>query len=184
MKRKTAKEILAESFRELAETRPADRITVQDIAANCGYSPATFYRNYSDKYDLIAWEYARGTEKIMDRALTRDYPWKQTMLDWAHRFEQEKEYLANLFMHTGGHDAFIRYMTDINCSALKKHILAVSGSSNTDRRTDLYIRIYYLGTVNLSCEWILGMYDITPEELAEIFENSLPDHLKAVLLLK
>ena len=184
MKRKTAKEILAESFRELAQTRPADKITIQEIASNCGYSPATFYRNFSDKYDLIAWEYARGTEKIMARALSPDYPWKQTLLYGVSRFEQEKEYLTNLFLHTGGHDAFIRYMTDINCSALKKHILAVSGSSDTDSLTDLYIRIYCLGTVNLSCEWILGTYDITPEELAEIFENSLPEPLKTVLLRK
>ena len=48
MKRKTAKEILAESFRELAE----------EIADNCEYSPATFYRHFRDKYDLIAWDYA------------------------------------------------------------------------------------------------------------------------------
>lgn len=36
MKRKTAKEILVESFRELAEKKPADKITVQEIAANSG----------------------------------------------------------------------------------------------------------------------------------------------------
>ena len=55
MKRKTAKEILAESFRELAEKKSIDRITVKDIAQNCGYSSATFYRQFKDKYDLIAW---------------------------------------------------------------------------------------------------------------------------------
>ena len=41
MKRKTAKEILAESFRELAETVPIDKITIKDIVYNCDYSPAT-----------------------------------------------------------------------------------------------------------------------------------------------
>lgn len=44
MKRKTAGELLAESFRELAETKSIDLITVREIAGNCGYSPATFYR--------------------------------------------------------------------------------------------------------------------------------------------
>ena len=57
MKRKTAKELLAESFRELAQDRDIDKITVQDIAKNCGYSIATFYRQFRDKYDLIAWDY-------------------------------------------------------------------------------------------------------------------------------
>ena len=36
MKRKTAKEILAESFRELAENKPVDKITVPEITENCG----------------------------------------------------------------------------------------------------------------------------------------------------
>jgi len=54
MRRKTAKEILAESFRELAESKSVDKITVRDITQNCGYSAATFYRHFQDKYDLIA----------------------------------------------------------------------------------------------------------------------------------
>ena len=49
MKRKTAKEILAESFQELAAGK--------NITDNCGNSPATFYRQFKDKYDLIAWEF-------------------------------------------------------------------------------------------------------------------------------
>lgn len=65
MKRLTAKEILAESFRELAQKMPIDRITVRDITANCGYSQATFYRQYRDKYDLIAWSYTRDLEAIL-----------------------------------------------------------------------------------------------------------------------
>lgn len=46
MKRKTTKELLTESFRELAENKPIYKITVQEIVDNCGYSPATFYRHF------------------------------------------------------------------------------------------------------------------------------------------
>ena len=54
MRRKTTQELLAESFRELAQGRSIDRITIRQIVENCGYSPATFYRHFRDKYDLIA----------------------------------------------------------------------------------------------------------------------------------
>lgn len=67
MKRKTAKEILTESFREVAKTKPIDKITIQDIVDNCGYSPATFYRQFDDKYELIAWDYVTRTTAIMDK---------------------------------------------------------------------------------------------------------------------
>ena len=41
MQRKTAKQILAESFREVAQTQSIDKITVRNITENCGYSGAT-----------------------------------------------------------------------------------------------------------------------------------------------
>ena len=46
MKRKSAKEILADSFRELAERKSIAKITVNDVVRNCGYSPSTFYRQF------------------------------------------------------------------------------------------------------------------------------------------
>lgn len=181
MKRKTAKELLAESFRELAEIKNIDKITVQDIVDNCGYSPATFYRHYKDKYDLIAWEYSRQTANIMDRIGEDGYEWKQTLLDGAKHYDQERDYLANLFSHTSGHNSFIQYMTDINYIALRKHIVSVCNGKEPDKKTEMYLRIYCLGTVSLTCEWIFGKFQATPEEIAEIYEHSLPDPLKKYL---
>ncbi|MCR4962475.1 MAG: TetR/AcrR family transcriptional regulator [Firmicutes bacterium] len=181
MKRRTAQEILADSFREIAAVKSINKITIQEIVDNCGYSPATFYRNFKDKYDLIAWEHTRDVAEIMDRTGKQDDPWKQTLLDGARRFDAEKAYLANLFQHTSGHDSFVRYMVDINQNALKNHILSVCGKSDLDKKEELYLRIYCLGTVNLTCEWILGRFDASPEEIAEVYERSLPEPLQKYL---
>ncbi len=81
MKRKTAKEILTASFQELAAEKSIDKIKIQEIVDNCGYSPATFYRNYKDKYDLIAWEHTRAVAEIVDQTSADDYQWKQTLYD-------------------------------------------------------------------------------------------------------
>ena len=69
MKRKTAKEVLADTFREIAEYKPVDKITVNDITENSGYSTATFYRQFKDKYDLIAWDYTRDLERILKQSV-------------------------------------------------------------------------------------------------------------------
>ncbi len=182
MKRKTAREILADSFRELAESRSVDKITVRDITDNCGYSTATFYRQFKDKYDLIAWQYAHRVGGIMDRIGVGGYRWEQTLLDGAVGFNTDREYLANLLLHTSGHDSFIRYMAEINYEALKKHILRATGRESLDRETDMYVRTYCLGTVSLTCEWILGRYPVSPEELAAVYKNALPPPLHTYLL--
>lgn len=181
MKRKKAKEILAESFRELAANKSFDKITVKNITDNCGYSPATFYRQFKDKYDLIAWEYAVRTEQILERVGTDRFDFSQILLDTAYRYRDEKNYLANLLLHTSGHDSFIHYMTEINYRELLRCIKTVTDADKLDRRTEMYIRLYCMGTVSLSCEWILGKYEVSPEEMAEIYENALPGPLMMLL---
>lgn len=178
MKRKTAKELLAESFRELAESKSIDKITIPDIVSNCGYSTATFYRNFKDKYDLIAWDYTRDLERILAQADGNEASWKQVLSDASEYYAERKEYIGNLILHTTGHDSFVRYMTEINNEHLKKLILAAAGTDRLSEKTEMYIRIYCLGTVNLTCEWVLGKFPVSKSVLQEVYEESLPKPLQ------
>lgn len=92
--------------------------------------------------------------------------------------------LANLLLHTNGYDSFVRIMVENNYNTLKKYILKSSKKMNwiLDEKTEIYIRIYCLGTVNLNCEWILGKSNVSPEELAEVYWHSLPGPLYQYLL--
>ena len=182
MKRKTAKEILAASFQELAATKNIDKITIQEIVDNCGYSPATFYRNFKDKYDLIAWEHTRAVAKIVDRVGKDEYLWKQTLYDGARMYNENKEYLVNLLKHTSGHDSFMRYMAEINYSALEKYILSVNGHRKLTHEEVMCVKIYCFGLVGLACDWIMQRIDTTIEEIAKIYEQSIPEPLKEYLL--
>ena len=180
MKRKTSKEILAESFREVAEKKNIDKITVQDITENCGYSPATFYRQFRDKYDLIAWDYAQEIEGILTGMKGSKAELHNVLRDIAAFFEERKTYLANLFLHTSGLESFISYMQEVHYQSLKDIVEKASGKS-IDSMTEMYIRLYVLGTVQFSCEWILGKWEATAEELGMIFEQTLPVPLESYL---
>lgn len=181
MKRKTAKEILAESFREIAEMKPIDKITVKDVTENAGYSAATFYRQFKDKYDLIAWAYSRDLEKILDRIAFDEMSWKRTLRDAAAYYDAHRDYLANLLLNTNGYDSFIRNMTEINTNSLKRKILQSAKADRLNEETEMLIQIYCSGSVFLTCEWILGKYEADPEKLAKVYELSLPESLKRYL---
>ena len=112
--------MLTKCLRELAEHREIDRITIRQITDNCDYSPATFYRHFKDKYDLIAWDYAQNVKEIMDRIGHDGYTWNQTLLDGVLYFQKEKKYLSNLITHTSGRDFFLTHMTEINVAVIKK----------------------------------------------------------------
>ncbi len=171
MKRKTAKEILTASFQELAAVKNIDKITIQEIADNCGYSPATFYRHFKDKYDLIAWEHTRAVAEIVDQTSADDYLWKQTLYDGARLYNENRNYLKNLLQHTSGHDSFMRYMTEINSSALEKYILSVKGDQKLTHEEMMCVKMYCLGLVGLACDWIMGKINTTTEEIAKVYEQ-------------
>ena len=156
--------------------------TVQEIVDNCGYSPATFYRQFKDKYDLIAWEHTRAVAEIVDQTSSDDYQWKQTLYDGARLYNENKDYLINLLRNTSGHDSFMRYMTQINCAALEKYIRSVNGNQNLTHAEMMYVKIYCHGIVGLACGWILGEIDATLEEIAEVYERSIPEPIKNYLL--
>lgn len=137
MKRKTAKEILADSFRELAEQKAIDRITVTDIAVNCDYSPSTFYRQFKDKYDLIAWDYMRSMEAMLDRVGVDGYSWNEVLLDGAKYYKENKDYLANLLKHTTGLESFERYMADSNYRYFRQFMhVRLSGAGERNKSVD------------------------------------------------
>lgn len=182
MKRKTAKEILAESFREIAEKKSADKITVMDVAENCGYSTTTFYRHFKDKYDLMAWEYTRGLEQIMDRVGHSEAGWKHACLECAQLFYEQRTYLMNLLQHTSGYDSFSRNMMTIHYEVLKSMIMERSDLDIMDVHLEMCVREYCHGAVDLSCDWIMEHYDVTPEELTQVFIDSLPNVLRRYLL--
>lgn len=182
MKRKTTKKILAESFRELAEKKSVDKITIQEIVDNCDYSMATFYRHFKDKYDLIAWDYVYQTDLIMDRVGIADYSWKDTITDAMKFYLENKEYILNLLKHTRGHDAFIRYMAEANIKHLTNCILKLTDQKELDADTMVYIKIYCYGTVQMLCEWLMDDKRCHDGHLAELIIKALPEPLQPILI--
>lgn len=81
--------------------------TIKEIAENCGYSQATFYRQFKDKYALIAWDYTRDMKAISEREEVEAVSFRQILSKGSAYCEEHRSYLANLFFHMGGYDSFV-----------------------------------------------------------------------------
>ena len=120
--RPTTKELLAASLQELAALKSIDKITVREIAQNCGFTAKTFYNHFQDKYDLIAWIYSSSAEKIMNRIGVGGYEWRDSLRDGFKYFLDNREFLKNLIANTGGQDSFINYVARFNVKILSEYI--------------------------------------------------------------
>lgn len=57
------KRALDQSLKNLLLKKPLTKITVNDIAEDCGINRMTFYYHFKDIYDLVEWVLPGGREK-------------------------------------------------------------------------------------------------------------------------
>ena len=157
-----------------------DKITIQEIVDNCGYSPATFYRHFRDKYDLIAWDYVHRTTENMNKIGKDAYEWKDTLRDAMAFYFMNKEYIRNLIKNTSGHDVFVQYISEANIDHLTNYILNLSGRKQLDDDTAIHVRVYCCGMVQTVCEWLLDNIKCDSDHLADLFEQALPPPLSRI----
>ena len=62
VEKQTTKELLAESLKDLSQTKSVDKITIKELTKNCGLTSPTFYNHFRDKYELMAWIYNQEVE--------------------------------------------------------------------------------------------------------------------------
>lgn len=91
----TRKAIL-QTFQELLQKMPFDKITVSAIVARCGISSNTFYYHFHDIYDLLdAW-----TAQIWETCVTKPMEtmsWQDTLKAAMRTMQENSELVYHLF---------------------------------------------------------------------------------------
>ena len=102
---------LARSLEKLMLTIPLNKITVQQIADDCGVTRHTFYNHFQDIYELLGWIYQ--TEIIEDLEKYRNYEgWKQGFLSVLRYTQDNKTICLNTF-HSLGREHLEQFLFDV-----------------------------------------------------------------------
>lgn len=181
MIRKTTKEILTESFIELAQHKPVNKITVADITSNCGMTPPTFYRYFRDKYDLIAWTYVREAEKFLGKIGRDGYTWRDTVRDGMRYFAQNRRFALNALKHTTGRDSFIGQKTRLDLEYITGIIRKKLMTETIPDELLVTVKLYLYGTEQYLCEWLIEGMPLPWEEVASLMLACVPEALKLYL---
>ena len=181
MKRKTTKEILAESFKELSQTKPISKITIADITENCGMTKPTFYRYFKDKYDLMAWLFVQEAQGNVNKIGKDGYLWRDTLLDGLHYYEKNRKFMVNALKHTSGRDAFINLINETDIAFIMDEIRKKLGISKVSDHLTALVKIYCYGTGQYMCNWLMDGCPVPCEEVALAMEACIPEELKPCL---
>lgn len=170
------KNLLADSFEELLQEKPFDSITITDITDRCGAARSTFYKHFSDKYDIMVWRY----HCALNNLLTKENGvavWREGTLSGIRYLAENRNFFLKIIDYKGQnsvHDFLYDYSVEFTQEILRRE-LGVTELPHTDGES---IKLYLMGTSRYIMEWLKTMH-MTPEELAEFICNCIPVSLKS-----
>ena len=87
---------IADALKRLLAQKPLSRVTVMDIAAECGISRMTFYYHFRDIYDLVGWIISSDITRILSGRRTHD-TWQDGFLSIFKAVEKDHVFVFNVF---------------------------------------------------------------------------------------
>lgn len=92
----TTKRALEASLKNLLLLKPLDKITINDIAEDCGINRMTFYYHFKDIYDLVEWTCVEDASKALEGKKTYD-TWQQGFLQIFEAVLANKPFIMNVY---------------------------------------------------------------------------------------
>lgn len=90
------KRALEQSLKNLLLKKPLNKITINDIAEDCGINRMTFYYHFKDIYDLVEWSCLEDARKALDKNKTYD-TWQQGFLQLFEEVLENKQFVMNVY---------------------------------------------------------------------------------------
>jgi len=176
------KKALALSIKKLMITIPLSKISIREIADNCGVNRQTFYYHFKDKFDLVNWIYY--TEAIENIADCKNYAhWTHGMYKTLVYFMENKTFYINA-LNTPGQNAFDGYLFEKTYDLIMGVVNDISMGINqsleikvTDTDKNFVADFYTHAFVGITVQWIKNRMVESPKtmvgKLNDVVEGSM-----------
>ena len=174
------KRALEQSLKNLLLKKPLTKITVGDIADDCGINRMTFYYHFKDIYDLIEWSCLEDAKRALDEKKTYD-TWQQGLLQIFEAVQENKPFILNVYrcVHREQVEKYLQPLVD----RLLLGVINEEAEGMTVRDEDkLFIaQIYSYIFIGLMLDWIKGDMREDPQKivdrLAKLIKGSMAQAL-------
>lgn len=176
----TTKRALSASLKKLLSQKTLDKITVGDIAEDCGVNRQTFYYHFKDVYDLLEWTFLNEAKKVLqDR---KSYAtWQDGFLHVLNSLAENKQFVLNTY-HSVSREYLERYLYSETFGLLLAVIDELAeGLPVREDNKNFIANLYKYAFVGLTLEWIgSGMKQI-PQNLVTQLSQVIHGDIAAAL---
>ncbi len=90
------KRALEASLKHMLLKKPLDKITINDIAEDCGINRMTFYYHFKDIYDLVEWSCVEDATRALEGKKTYD-TWQQGFYQIFEAVLDNRPFILNVY---------------------------------------------------------------------------------------
>lgn len=160
------KRALEQSLKNLLLKKPLTKITVSDIAQDCGINRMTFYYHFKDIYDLVEWSCLEDAKQALEEKKTYD-SWQQGFLQIFEAVLANKPFVTNVYhcVHREKVEIYLSPLVD----NLLLNIIEKESVNKTIREEDkkFISQVYSYIFIGIMLDWIGDDMKQDPQEIVE-----------------
>lgn len=174
------KRALEQSLKNLLLKKPLTKITVSDIADDCGINRMTFYYHFKDIYDLVEWSCLEDAKRALDEKKTYD-TWQQGLLQIFEAVQQNKPFILNVYrcVHREQVEKYLQPLVDELLIGVIKE--KANGMTVRDEDKQFIAQAYGYMFIGLMLDWIKDNMRENPRQIVDRLNRLIKGSLSAAL---
>lgn len=174
------KRALEQSLKNLLLKKPLTKITINDIAEDCGINRMTFYYHFKDIYDLVEWSCLEDARRALEQKKTHD-TWQQGLLQIFQAVRDNRPFILNVYrcVHREQVEKYLEPLVD----NLVMGVLNEESAGITVREEDkaFITQVYSYILVGLMLDWIKDDMREEPKEIVERLDRLIDGSMEEAL---
>lgn len=174
------KRAIEQSLKNLLLKKPLTKITINDIAEDCGINRMTFYYHFKDIYDLVEWVCMEDAKKALADNKTYE-TWQQGFVRIFDAVRENKPFIMNVYRCVS-REQVEKYLTPLTDDLLMGVINELSAGMVVRAEDKTFIaQVYSYAFVGLMLDWIKDEMKQDPETLVNRFALVIQDNVSCAL---
>lgn len=160
------KRALEQSLKNLLQKKPLTKITINDIAEDCGINRMTFYYHFKDIYDLVEWVCLEDATRALAEQKTHE-TWQQGFLQIFQLVKENKLFVMNVYrcVHQEQVEKYVKPLVDRLVMEIIQEEIGNMTVSEKDQ--EFIARIYSYIFVGIMLDWIKDDMQGNPETMVD-----------------
>ncbi len=180
MMSQVTKRALEASLKHLLLQKPLNKITINDIAEDCGINRMTFYYHFKDIYDLIEWSCEEDASRALAGKKTYE-TWQQGLLQIFEAVLENKPFIMNVY-HSVSREQVENYLYKLTYNLMEGVVEEQAQGMSVRAEDKTFIAtVYKYVFVGLMLDWIKGNMKDDPALLVDRLDQVIRGGINAAL---